>query len=340
MNPILKKKSGRKFLCVETCMPPPVCRHSCVQHKDRLYLFGGTDNVREYRTLFELDLTDWQWTARNPPKASCPPEIDSHTASLYLDEDVPWMIVFGGFIAGSRSDQLFAANLATFAWRQAKPCTAIQPCARSNHSAVVHGRDLIIFGGIGDEANRLSDIWKCDLRMYAWQELRLTGQVPSGRSGHSAVLFAGVMVVFGGIETHNRETNDMFSFDLASHSWAQIQRATQVMDPLSAFQLDDRQQPSKFSTHPAKSPVKTEATSPTRDMQTIAGKKRSVFCGPATVTFGRIAGNLPHPRDGHSAAVFGDKMIVFGGDRSQMPFNDVYSYALDAATVRTPLTTL
>src|SRR4051812_34118792 len=33
-------------------------------------------------------------------------------------------------------------------------------------------------------------------------------------------------------------------------------------------------------------------------------------------------GVLPIPRDGHTANVFEDKMIVFGGDRNKFPFND------------------
>ena len=40
---------------------------------------------------------------------------------------------------------------------------------------------------------------------------------------------------------------------------------------------------------------------------------------------GKLTGRKPCARDGHSACVYADKMIVFGGDRHKMSFNDIYS---------------
>ena len=51
-------------------------------------------------------------------------------------------------------------------------------------------------------------------------------------------------------------------------------------------------------------------------------------------------GKLPHPRDGHSAVVNGDIMIIFGGDRHQMPFNDTYVYYLVEENIKTPVSAL
>jgi len=44
----------------------------------------------------------------------------------------------------------------------------------------------------------------------------------------------------------------------------------------------------------------------------------------------KITGNRPRPRDGHSSDLFGDYMIIFGGDRHHMPFNDLFSLNLEA----------
>ena len=43
----------------------------------------------------------------------------------------------------------------------------------------------------------------------------------------------------------------------------------------------------------------------------------------------RVAGIRPNPRDGHSCVVNDGLMLVFGGDRHHMPFNDLF--ALDIA---------
>ena len=37
-----------------------------------------------------------------------------------------------------------------------------------------------------------------------------------------------------------------------------------------------------------------------------------------------MKGKRPPARDGHTGAVFENHMIVFGGDRHHMPFNDTY----------------
>jgi hypothetical protein len=37
-----------------------------------------------------------------------------------------------------------------------------------------------------------------------------------------------------------------------------------------------------------------------------------------------MQGRRPVARDGHTGAVFGEIMLVFGGDRHHMPFNDLY----------------
>jgi hypothetical protein len=43
-----------------------------------------------------------------------------------------------------------------------------------------------------------------------------------------------------------------------------------------------------------------------------------------------VEGNRPTPRDGHSAVVDSHGfMYVFGGDRHQMPFNDLYMIKLE-----------
>lgn len=40
--------------------------------------------------------------------------------------------------------------------------------------------------------------------------------------------------------------------------------------------------------------------------------------------YGKVQGRRPPARDGHTGMVVNDMMIVFGGDRHHMPFNDTY----------------
>lgn len=40
---------------------------------------------------------------------------------------------------------------------------------------------------------------------------------------------------------------------------------------------------------------------------------------------GSIKGKFPAARDGHTVSLFGDLMIIFGGDRHRMPFADTFA---------------
>ena len=56
---------------------------------------------------------------------------------------------------------------------------------------------------------------------------------------------------------------------------------------------------------------------------------------PSIINFvppnGKIAGHRPCARDGHSASIYKGKIIIFGGDRHKMSFNDIYLFNLDKA---------
>lgn len=46
-----------------------------------------------------------------------------------------------------------------------------------------------------------------------------------------------------------------------------------------------------------------------------------------SITYGKNKGKRPAARDGHTGIIFGKYLMVFGGDRHHMPFND--TFALD-----------
>lgn len=46
---------------------------------------------------------------------------------------------------------------------------------------------------------------------------------------------------------------------------------------------------------------------------------------------GQVRGKMPAARDGHSAVVVNEQLVVFGGDRHRMPFSDTFVYDLRAS---------
>lgn len=143
------------------------------------------------------------------------------------------------------------------------------------------------------------------------------------------------MVIFGGMRDITKETNEMYSFEFSNALWTMFQDEQQIKDPVSAAQLEEF----KKSKSPLMPKAKASKESPDMSPDSSPGNKKrsSLYVGPAIPIVGKIQGKAPHPRDGHSAVLVRDNMFVFGGDRHQMPFNDVYAYALVEQTIKTPL---
>ena len=46
---------------------------------------------------------------------------------------------------------------------------------------------------------------------------------------------------------------------------------------------------------------------------------------------GQVIGKKPCARDGHAALVFGELMVIIGGDRHMVAFNDAYFFKMNKA---------
>ena len=328
---------------VTATSPPPICRHSAVVDADQMYLFGGSDNSTESDNTYILNLKTKTWTIKRAEASGLPPPIDNHSAVVHNHE----MVVFGGFIGGSRCNQVFTLNLPSLVW-SAPATSGTAPSPRSGHTAMVYNSTMIVYGGCNDDGAKLNDVWKLNLPSYMWEKMALQGQVPEGRSGHSVCLYRSIMIVFGGMKDLTKETNEMYGLQLDSCEWSLIQEERKIEDPVSAVQLEEYKKsrsPFHKNTVPAHSPTslsppahKTKHESPVipGDESPNARKKRPthLYEGPPSPLLGRIVGRAPYPRDGHSAVLLQDKMFIFGGDRYQMPFNDLYVFAVNDHSIR------
>jgi hypothetical protein len=62
-----------------------------------------------------------------------------------------------------------------------------------------------------------------------------------------------------------------------------------------------------------------------KNMKTMGNSNYETHQLSMTMTSGpHISKGKPSARDGHASCVFLNKLIVFGGDRHHMPFNDAF----------------
>lgn len=278
--------------------PGHLCRHSSIMFNDEMYIFGGNDGSNENNSVyvFNFDRISWRRIRGDVPS------IDSHTAIVYNSK----MIIFGGYMVGDLINETYVFDIPTSRWKMIN--IADKPEERADHRGVLYNNCMWVYGGKGTDGP-LDDLWKLDLERWIWARIQYNGDSPGTVSGHTACIYGEVMLVFGGAHDILKETNEMYTYDFENNNWVLIQTETLIEDPVSPGDVENFMARIKRRSH-------------------SEPKRVTLYNGPPCQLQGRVKDKVPYSRDGHSANLFGKSMIIFGGDRHQMSFNDLYSYSV------------
>ncbi len=219
------------------------CKIAYDHQRACVYLYGGKgDDDRNTNELWSFDLKTRRWSrlAGDGPK---PPPREDH--SLILDTANDWLVLFGGE-DGPTSDETWAFDITANRWEN---ITHPSAPARQEHTAIYdpRGRRMIVFGGVNTERTPDDQTWALDLdrqssTFQAWTTLTTTEPRPGWRRQHAAVYDAQRhrMLVFGGIQTKKRYLSDLWSLDLDSGRWAQVETRGDGPPPIAqtALSLD------------------------------------------------------------------------------------------------------
>ena len=194
-----------------------------------MYLFGGNyngiadENGEFCRNIYWLNLKTMTWGITKTRGEEVRLR-DEHTG--VLDPESQQMIVFGGFMQGTRTNSVSIYNFTASTWTNVvTPPEAEQPCPRSGHAAVVYKGNMYVFGGKDDSSEKLKDFWSFNVAEQKWFEISANGSVPYERSGHSMVVYDDYIMVFGGIWDVTKELNDLHLYSLTKNEWITVQDA-------------------------------------------------------------------------------------------------------------------
>jgi hypothetical protein len=115
------------------------------EYRNRLILFGGgTLNREKINSVFELNLTTYEWKKfKWDEEASCPWQRAYHCAEI-IDR---YLIVFGGEFFHDFGD-LWIFDLIDSKWKEIRfPIGSIEPLPRKFASSFVWGNKMYIFSG-------------------------------------------------------------------------------------------------------------------------------------------------------------------------------------------------
>lgn len=315
---------------------------------NKLYVFGGWDTqASAYKNdLWEYDITTSAWTQKtsgSTARGGC-------SSWLYNGK----MYLFGGH-TGSLVNDLWEYDISTDTWSQKSP-TGGPPQARSSSPAIVYSGKAYIFGGGagGGGYTNLNDVWELDLTTFVWTQKSPTGGPPSQRNGHTNVLNAGKMYIFGGSIGGSR-LNDTWELNLTTFVWTQ--KSTTGGPPGTRYGHSANAYGGKMYVHGGWAMSsgyddvwELDLTTFTWTQKTSSSIVRNGHAyandGANVYIFGGggmndlrkydITGNSwslqssasPVARNANTAVVHGTKMYVFGGHNGTSGLNDLWEYDL------------
>lgn len=95
------------------------------------------------------------------------------------------------------------------------------PLSRDEHTATLVENSMVIFGGF-EAGERVNSLYRFHFTTRKWEKVPAKqGPQPQPRAGHSSVLFKDLFVIFGGKNEDNEKLNDVWAFNLSTHTWSQ-----------------------------------------------------------------------------------------------------------------------
>ncbi|RXM32301.1 Kelch domain-containing protein 10, partial [Acipenser ruthenus] len=160
-----------------------------------------------------------------PPPARSGHRCVADNANLY---------VFGGYnpdfdeSGGSENEdyplfrELWKYHFATGTWQQMRT-EGYMPRELASMSAVLHGNNLLVFGGTGipfGESNG-NDVHVCNVKYKRWSLLGCRGKKPNRIYGQAMAIINGYLYVFGGTTGYIYST-DLHRLDLNTREWIHL----------------------------------------------------------------------------------------------------------------------
>jgi len=224
---LIKRHWTRAVPTASQAAPSRRTNHAAVADAHgRIYMVGGYDadsnflNDMWILNVYAGNVDKWGDAGTFPvvwekpaPTGTAPTAREGHSVTL-VDRK---LVLFGGYtVAGAVANDVHVYNLDGQEWVTPPVAGANLPAPRQAHSAVRHGRDVIIAGGCSVSEIKpecYNDIWSLNTIDMRWT--RKSSDMVSwfAREGHSAIFVRGRMFLFGGCQLTSECYNDVTVLD-------------------------------------------------------------------------------------------------------------------------------
>jgi tRNA wybutosine-synthesizing protein 3 len=246
------------------------------------------------------------------------------------------MYIFGGHITQPASEyfdtvkqDMYEYKFATREWKELGNEGAPR---RTEHSAVVCGDTMVIFGGYSGSGYENS-VYVCSLSTAHWQQLETKGDIPSPRSAHTAALVGSKMYVFGGWNGVNC-MNDLYELDLETKTWTALKSEGEL--PCSrcshgaTIAYPSSSGPNRYTSSAVMYVFGGYATDKSgTSNKGYLNDLYELHLDTLTWKSAKQSGLPPSPRSRFRMASHNNAIYLFGGWNSQTHFSSLYKYSMD-----------
>lgn len=209
--------------------PSPRAFHVAVAIDCHMFIFGGRSGGRRLGDFWVLDTDIWQWSELTS-FGDLPSPRDFAAASAVGNRKI---VMFGGWDGKKWLSDVYVLDTISLEWMELSVTGSLPP-PRCGHTATMLEKRLLVYGGRGGGGPIMADLWALkglideELETPGWTQLKLPGQAPSARCGHTVTSGGHHLLLFGGHSTggwlsrYDIYYNDCIVLDRVTAQWKQL----------------------------------------------------------------------------------------------------------------------
>ncbi|XP_077230077.1 galactose oxidase/kelch repeat superfamily protein [Tasmannia lanceolata] len=209
--------------------PSPRAFHVAVAIDCNMFIFGGRSGGKRLGDFWMLDTDIWQWSELTS-YGDLPSARDFAAASAIGNRKI---VMYGGWDGKKWLSDVYILDTISLEWTELSVSGTLPP-PRCGHTATMVEKRLLVFGGRGGGGPIMGDLWALkglfeeENETPGWTQLKLPGQTPSPRCGHTIFSWGHYLLLFGGhgtggwLSRYDIYYNDCIVLDRASVQWKRL----------------------------------------------------------------------------------------------------------------------
>ncbi|KAL9224976.1 hypothetical protein vseg_000950 [Gypsophila vaccaria] len=220
--------------------PSPRAFHVAIAIDCHMFIFGGRSGSKRLGDFWVLDTDIWQWSELTG-FGDLPPARDFAAAAPIGNQKI---VMCGGWDGKKWLSDVYILDTISLEWTELSISGTVPP-ARCGHSATMVEKRLLVYGGRGS-SGIMGDLWALkgiiseENEPPGWTQLKLPGQAPSARCGHTITSRGHYLLLFGGhgtggwLSRYDIYYNDCVVLDRVSVQWKQLPTSNEA-PPVRAY---------------------------------------------------------------------------------------------------------